>query len=83
MQEALREGFQAPATARLSRWVLTAEDCDYAEGYAWAWAVKLWRPAILALGPWPGGYEWVHRWMPHQNQSAEAPELRVPQPRSL
>lgn len=52
LKEDLRQWLQAPdhatATAQLSRWLINAEACDHAEGYAWAQTIKRWRPAILA-----------------------------------
>ena len=52
LKEDLRQLLQAPdratGAAQLSRWLINAEACDHAEGYAWAQTIKRWRPAILA-----------------------------------
>ncbi len=52
LQEDLRLWLQAPArpaaAAQRARWLIHAEACDHAEGYAGAQTVKRWRPAIRA-----------------------------------
>ena len=76
LKEDLRQLLQAPdratAAAQLSRWLINAEACDHAEGYAWAQTIKRWRPAILAR--WELGREFPHGFIEGCHTKIKAPD---------
>ncbi len=76
LKEDWRQLLQAPdrttAAAQLSRWLIHAEACDHAEGYAWAQTMKRWRPAILAR--WELGREFPHGFIEGCHTKIKAPD---------
>ncbi len=63
---------RATAAAQLSRWLIHAEACNHAEGYAWAQTIQRWRPAILAR--WERGREFPHGFIEGCHTQIKAPD---------